>query len=134
MKQAKRIFLLSNDQDPLARLEGVLRVAGYDVQLRHRADEAILLCTAQNNTDRQFNLMIMGAVPGRENLAKSLLQGKLVIPVLFADFQSEKREPYIIQGHLGWLYHESALLAAVRELLRYSTASSQNDNPALAFS
>lgn len=132
MKQTKRILLLSNEQDPLVCLEGTLRVAGYDVQLRHRFDEIIILCSAHKGTDRQCDLLLVRSAPGRELHVQKLLHDRSVIAVLFADCQAETHEPYRIRGNIGWLHKESALLAAINDLLKNNQVYLNNENSEIA--
>jgi len=117
MKNSPKILLVSSDLGHSAVLEGTLLVAKYDLTVRHDLEEAIRLALLLKDTPRRFDLMVMEPANDNDDRLKLFMKEEAVNAILYVDCHTGSLEPYCIQGNLGCLYQDSALLAAVKELL-----------------
>lgn len=117
MTITKKILLFAEEQSDLARFEGTLRVAGYDLVLAHTYDGLVTTCQFSRNARRPVDVLVISACSELEEQLSDLLESELIGAVLHVGCKPAGTTPYTVIGREGWLYQDSALLAATKDLL-----------------
>ena len=127
MKFDKKVLLVSDNQGQAAQLEGILRIAGYDVVFLQIQAEGDDLYTLLMGTESRFGLLIADVTTSHQNRLIEMCQVGIVDRLLLFQEMSDCTEIYSIRGRVGFLCQSSVLLAAIKELFSSAVARDKKD-------
>ena len=118
MRCTVNILLFSKNQNWCLANAGLLRISGYNVEIRDDALQAINLYRIRQTSVEPISLLIAEYNTNTALLLNSAFQAGIVGRLLFAQSHYNCEELYCLDGPTGMLCHSPSLLASVVTLLR----------------
>ena len=128
MRHRTTILLIDSPQSNLSQMVGTLLVAGYEVIYRSEQCGDFQPLTEGGSTIRNIDLLIVESSPTILSEIREIAVENKTDAVLLVDLRSNTPQPYRIENKQGWLYHPSALLAAIKELIHPHEFKPNQDN------